>query len=185
MAPLLLRFVVWLYAGRDTGPVGAQFHRWLPDGEKDRLTLVNQLDRIVSVWFERRGYMLGGLIRYDRSRKEVDATVIPRQGRLEAGNLRGKIELYHVPGDICAAIQQGQKGDALYVTFARRVTKEVLFPPVSRFINTLRSNYGQYWLQEFKPWDSRRETLGAYCREFLLEWSLDHGLARWRRRKAR
>src|SRR5262249_45874573 len=47
-------------------------------------------------------------------------------------------------------------------------------PRVYRFISILRYQYGQFWLNQLEPWDSRNMTLGAYCTsQFHLMWTRD------------
>src|SRR6185369_5490431 len=59
--------------------------------------------------------------------------------------------------------------DADYNTVAKRIIK-LLQPPVARFLGTLRTQYGQHWLPELPPWDSRREKLGSYCSQLGIHW---------------
>jgi len=158
---------------------GPLFHRWLPDGEKDALVLDVGTDNAeLKVWFERRGYVEGGLIKYDVTRKEVNPAVIPTQAALTAGSLFGSLEIRDLAEEEVMPIRENRIGDASYRALGDRVVNKLIYPSVSRFINTLRGKYGQYWIRELHKWDSRNETLGAYCQFLLLKWSLDQG-ATW------
>jgi hypothetical protein len=54
----------------------------------------------------------------------------------------------------------------------------LLYPPLSRFIATLRNQYGQTWLLPLEAWDSRKMTLGSYCNSTLgLRWWHDQNQA--------
>src|SRR5579864_6811086 len=180
MPTLLLKFYVYLkrlYAMRNfEGPL---FHRWLPDGEKDALVLdVGTENALLKVWFERRGFLEGGLIQYDVTRKEVDPAVIATQAALTAGSLFGSLEIQGLTEEEVTPIRENKIGDASYITLGDRVINKLIYPSVNRFITTLRGKYGQYWIRELPKWDSRNGTLGAYCHSLLLKWSLDQG-ATW------
>jgi len=158
---------------------GPLFHKWLPDDEKDALVLDTGTENaVLKVWFERRGFLEGGLIKYDVTRKEVNPTVIPTQAALTAGSLFGSMEIQGLTEEEVTPIRENKIGDASYVALGDQVVNKLIYPSVSRFINTLRGKYGQYWIRELHKWDSRNETLGAYCRFLLLKWSLDEG-ATW------
>lgn len=181
MPTLLLKFYIYL---RRTNQVmrdfeGPLFHRWLPDGEKDAIILnTGILNSTLKVWFERRGFVDDGLIKFDVTRKEVDSTIIPTQAALVAGSLFGLLEIQEpTPAEI-ASLLENRTGDPTYKALGDRVVNKLIYPPVSRFIDTLRTKYGQYWIRELHNWDSRNGTLGAYCHSLLLKWSLDDG-ATW------
>jgi hypothetical protein len=180
MPTLLLKFYVYLKridVMRDfEGPL---FHRWLPDGEKDALVLdVGTENAVLKVWFERRGFLERGLVRYDVTRKEVDPAVIPTQAALTAGSLFGSLGIQGLIEEVVTSIRENKIGDASYIALGDRVVNKLIYPSVNRFITTLRGKYGQYWIRELPKWDSRNETLGAYCHSLLLKWSLDQG-ATW------
>src|SRR5947209_19407465 len=75
---------------------GPMFHRWLPDGEADAISLqtADSPKSDLSVWFERRGYMDGNRIKYDHERHEIDAAKTPWNGSLCGGYLTGLLVLY-------------------------------------------------------------------------------------------
>lgn len=177
MATLLLRFGITLEdynlpeIDRHHGPL---FHRWLPDGEKDSIVLdTADPDAELKVWFERRGFVEGGFIEFDYGRRELDPELIPKQAVLDAGPLLGLLQIQGLSKRVLASLGQDKAGDAEYVALGKRVVKRLLCPPVSRFIDTLRTNYGQYWIRRLEEWDSREESLGSYCSLLGLSWSLD------------
>ena len=152
-------------------PKGPTFHRWLPEGRADAVTvpLEDKRNRI-ELWFERRGYVDRGFIRYSGKRSEVDVEVMKCQGRLDGGQLWGEGEFASITTSELDAVRQDQKNSDEYIALAKRVIG-FLYPPVSAFINLLRTQYGQYWLNELQPWDSRTQSLGSYCSATLwLQW---------------
>ncbi|MEM3648523.1 MAG: hypothetical protein QW506_05095 [Thermoproteota archaeon] len=182
MPTLLLRFTIILEdyslqtVSRNYGPL---FHRWLPDGEKDAIVLdTNDSNAKLKVWFERRGFVDNGWIKFDYARREVDPEIIPMQAILDAGPLEGLLEIQELSEEQVAPLRENKTGDELYIALGKRVVEKLIFPPVSRFLNILRTSYGQHWIRKLEKWDSRKESLGNYCdMELNLKWSLDGGKA--------
>lgn len=157
-------------------PKGPIFHRWLPRGERDALTLpTKDPDMELQVWFERRGYVRNGFVRYDHERREVDEDIVARQAILDGGPLFGRLTISNITDDELESLEQEKVGSPHYVSLGKRVV-QVLQPALSTIIELLTVNYGQYWIRNLDPWDSRRQSLGAYCRSQLqLSWSSDDG----------
>lgn len=153
---------------------GVLFNRWLPDGVNDAISVpVNHATNKLYIWFERRGYVENGFIRYDHQRSEIDPTIMARQGKLEAGPLRGEAIFTNITQEELKSVQESIVGSEEYIAVGKRIV-EFLYPPLSNFVSILRTQYGQYWLREFNAWDSRRESLGSYCSSTLgLQWSED------------
>lgn len=123
----------------------------------------------------RTGFVRDGFIEFDFSRREVEPTIMAKQGVLDAGNLHGLLATEGLLSEIeLACLAENKVGDEQYVLLGKKVLK-LICPVVKGFIATLRTNYGQYWLREFDLWDSRNETLGNYCKGLRLKWSLDDG----------
>jgi hypothetical protein len=183
MCTLLLKFAYVLERHElDDHPAGPLFHCWLPDGERDAITLGGAAeDFTLKLWFERFGYVDEfGYIRHHHHRREVDPNVVPKQAVLDAGALLGSIELRDVSSEALAAVEGAVDGDPNYIALGKRIVKRILEPAVSRLLKILRINYGQYWLREYEPWDSRKASIGAHCDNFQPNWSLDGG-ANWSR----
>jgi hypothetical protein len=155
---------------------GPLFHKWLPDGQKDALTLnTGDPNTTLKVWFERKGIVKNGHIIFDYKRQEVDPDIIPKQQVLDAGPLRGKLEIQSLSNEQIAAVQENKVGDPQYIALGKRIIK-LVYPPFSRLINTLRTNYGQYWIKDLERWDSRNQSLGGYLYSTIYtEWSIDDG----------
>ena len=153
---------------------GPLFHRWLPDGEKDAITLDTEDENLlIRVWFERRGFSDGTFIRYDQERREVDPEVMAEQALLDAGPLMGEVTVYGLSEEELTPIIQNKIGDTTYVALGTRVAK-TLYASVSKLLDLLRINYGQYWIRELETWDSRQRSLGSYCGGvFRMVWSID------------
>jgi hypothetical protein len=150
---------------------GPLFTKWLPNGDADALTLKTDEPNIeLKVWFSRRGAVQNGIIEFDYSKQDVDQNVMEQQAILEAGPLSGSFILTDLTEEELSVVEQDVKDDPLYVKLGKRITK-LIHRPVSRLIRILRVNYGQYWICDVPKWDSRRESLGAYCANKLqLSW---------------
>jgi hypothetical protein len=179
MSVLQLRFVIFLedYTLPNTSrPHGPLFHRWLPDGENNAIVLkTGDANASLRVWFRRCDFLKDGWITFDYMRHEVDLEVMHKQGVLDAGPLFGILKIQGISEEEMSALKDDRKGDPHYVMLGKRITKDLLYSPVAKLLNTLRVNYGQYWIQELKTWDSRLESIGHYCMSWKLEWSLDDG----------
>jgi hypothetical protein len=127
------------------------------------------------VWFEQRGYVSDRFIKFDVTRKEVEPAIIPTQAALVAGSLFGLLEVQVPTEEEVSSLLENKIGDPSYKALGDRVINRLIHPPVTRFINTLRTKYGQYWIREFEKWDSRDENLGGHCISLRLKWSLDQG----------
>jgi hypothetical protein len=187
MPPLLLRFAIVLenFSVEPCDPVsgerrhGPLFCKWLPDGEKDAIELsVSEPDAELRVWFERSGFVENGRIKFDYERKELDPAIVEALPVLDAGPLIGVLRLSSIPGEVLETMQRNQTGDPAYVAFGRKVI-QLIRDPVSRLLGILRTNYGQYWLNELRDWNAARESLGSYFSLTVqTTWSLDDG-ATW------
>lgn len=150
---------------------GPLFHRWLPDGEKNAIPLPTGTPNVaILAWFYRAGTVIGGFVEYQQG-GSFDQKLISTQGILDAGHLCGRMVFKNVSNTDLDAIG-GPIGNTAYVKFGKSLVK-TLIPPLSTFVDTLRVKYGQYWLSPIPRWDSRRESLGAYCQTLQLRWSTD------------
>jgi hypothetical protein len=151
-------------------PNGPLFHRWLPDGENDLLRL-NTSDQtiLLTAWFKRRGYVRDSFIEFAWDKFEVDPTIMERQAILDAGPIIGCIYVSEIPENQFQKIIQNKVGDPDYIAFGKRIIRAII-PPLMRLIRVLKINYGQYWLKDLYDWDSRSESLGAYCSHLQLKW---------------
>ncbi len=155
---------------------GPLFHRWLPDGEGDAIVLqIKRAKAELKLWFERYGFVERDFIRFDNMRREVDPNIMVKQAILDAGPLTGLLSIRNVTEEEITTLQNNKKGDPNYEALGKRIVK-LLYPPLSRFIDILRINYGQYWIRSLEKWDSREHSLGSYCGLRLnLQWSIDEG----------
>jgi hypothetical protein len=176
MSTLLIKFAVRLesYTEEHSCYHGPLFHRWLPNGREDSITLATGTDNAkLEVWFERRWFVEHGWIRFDYQRQEVDPLIMSQQAILGAGPLLGILEISGLAEDELGPILESKTGDEAYLRLGKRIVQDWFYPPISRLINVLRVYYGQYWICELAKWDSRKESLGAYCRDVNMRWSVD------------
>lgn len=165
-------------------PNGPLFNRWLPNGRQDALQLTEEgAETQISVWFVRRADNRAGLLKWKHDGNAFDEQIMRRQAKLEAGLLYGEIvtrvsdaELESVQRNPIAVGEQfgaHDPNDLTYRALGKRVV-DYIHERVARFISVLRSQYGQYWLEELRPWDSRQMSLGSYCSGMLgLTWQAD------------
>jgi hypothetical protein len=182
MKKLLIRIALPLedyHLDETMRPHGLLFHRWLPDGPSDAIALDTGNENVeLKVWFERRGFIRDGWIEFDYDRREVDLDIIGRQAVLDAGPLFGYLQISDLTDSEYEAVVENKIGSQEYINLGKKLAK-LIYPPISRLIHVLRINYGQYWINELEPWDSRNMSLGNYFRSQLqLSWSIDDG-ATW------
>lgn len=185
MPALLLRFAIvlesvsvepfdWETGERRHGPL---FYKWLPDGERDAIDLnVDEPEAELRVWFEQNGFLEDGRVKFDYERKELEPAIVSALPVLDAGPMIGVLRLPNVAEDVLEAIQENRLGDAALVAFGRRIA-HMLYGPISRLLSVLRTNYGQYWINELKEWNPRTESLGSYFTQVMqTRWSVDEGV---------
>lgn len=151
---------------------GPLFHRWLPDGENDAIVLDTKSSSILKVWFERKGIVEVGWIRYDENRNEIDPYVMSKQGVLDAGSLIGSLEFLDLSDYDLNILKENKINNELYKKIGNKIVK-IIGPPLEHFFHILRIRYGQYWIRDFEKWDSIRESVGNYCKSLHMKWSID------------
>ncbi len=175
MTTLYVKFGIFLSdnhlspAHRREGPL---FYRWLPDGEKDFISLATRdPSATLRVWFVRRGFIQNGQVEYAVDRFEIDPETMSRQCVLEAGPLIGILKLPNLDEEETRAVGELLIGTEAYVKIGKRVVK-LIQPSVEHLTEVLRVYYGQYWLRAPGPWNSKRQSLGSYCSGTLqAQWS--------------
>jgi len=178
MPNIIIKFTLPLvdYSKGVLSPEGALFHRWLPDGRKDSISLKsNDPNIVLRIWFERLGYIESDFLYFDKNRKELNESIINRQGALWSGPLHGEISIDNLTDKQCGVISQNKIGNKIYVKFGRDLIKNCFEPSIKKLVETFRINYGQYWINEFEAWDSRNESLGSYCRKLKMKWRTKRG----------
>lgn len=182
MASIMLKFIVSFesYHGNFSNH-GPLFHRWLPEGNKDAITIDTGNTNVrLSIWFERFSSSSNGQIKVDSSTKDIDSNLISTHAIVNGGPLFGLLEIDDVTDEEVACIKDDKIGSADYIKIAKRVIDELIYPRVNAFIEVLRVNYGQFWLRCLDKWDSRKESLGSYCSDLQLKCSIDGGVT-WKK----
>ena len=165
---LLLSFAVIL-GDEQRGPC---FHRWVPHLSDKPIVLEPHQDVSIRVAFDPSECHDGGL-----SPQNLGPDEIKNYGRVVAGPLRGIIELRSRPEAELKCVSERVTDDPSYVTLGKFVIQDVLGDKLSRLIDLLRINYGQYWIHPLQRWDSRTHSLGAYCANVLnMKASTDAGV---------
>ncbi|MFA5629331.1 MAG: hypothetical protein WC958_03650 [Dehalococcoidales bacterium] len=175
MATLRLKFSVTLKESKlHFSHHGPLFHRWLPNGENDAIVKRNQEKGVeIKFWFERCGFENHGFIEFDENRREVDLDIMAKQGVLDAGPLKGMLVIQDVKQEEIDALQLNRSGSPHYESLGKRIVA-ILYPEISRIINILRTNFGQYWIRPLERWNSHEHLLGSYCGLTLgLKWNVD------------
>ncbi len=167
MVDLELKFVIRL-TNNDfyKGPL---FHRWLPNNETDTIVLGKHFN--IKVWFERRGFIRNSFIHYELDKREINNELIPKQAVLDGGFLRGSAK-FKASEEQVRAIQAEECDNNDYIRLGKEINEHIL-PPISKFIDLLRVDFGQYWIRPLSGWDARKESLGAYFTSIGLHWRLD------------
>lgn len=169
MTNVSLKFVVRLADHFSLDSQGPLFYRWMPS-EQRAITLDLAPQARLRLWFDQVEHKRSGHEEHPKA-LTADTSV---WGKVEAGPLRGILEMGSVSDNVLRVIADKKAGDPIYLQFGKSVVQDLLQPALSRFVRILRINFGQYWLRELLPWDSRTHTLGAYCQSVLsLEWSIN------------
>jgi hypothetical protein len=176
MPELLIKFIVRL-GGEPGFRGGPLFHRWLPDGEKDAISVKVEAGHL-QVSFDRCGSVKEGSIVFDFDRREVDNTIVSRQGMLDGGPLFGRLRLSDISDQELEVLRHDEIGHPFYLKLAKRIVKSA-FPAIAHLIALVRLRYGQHWLTAPEPWDSRHRSLGAFAVDWNMSWSEDG--TTWRR----
>lgn len=178
MPTLLFSLIVQLERydfGNSDSLHGPIFHRWLPDGEKDSISIKTKSKNVkVLVWFERCGFVKNGWIEFDYKKREVNSAILKRQAKLDAGPLRVRIEVKGITDKDIRILKSNKKGNDSYIRLGKRLLK-ILYESIIPFIDTLRLYYGQYWLPELENWNSKDESLSSYFKYLYTKFSTDHG----------
>ncbi len=153
------------------GPV---FHRWLPDGETDALSINAKSKYInIKIWFERCGYMNNGWIKFDCKKREIDPSILLRQAKIDAGPLHVKMCIKNLNSNAVESVYANKRGDEGYIKIGKKIIS-ILNDNLIPFVNTLRFQFGQYWIRELLPWNSQKESLGHYFIGLHTKWAKEN-----------
>jgi hypothetical protein len=175
------------------GPV---FHRWHPRGSDNAIELdTGDPNASLRIWFALEVEASLGLFSLEKIED------LANQGAVQGGPLRGLLSLKGVDDQTVEILEEGAVEKAMeraveagsvdpdtasqlvsdkYVTLAKRVAQKIIQPSVSRFVERLRNEYGQYWLVPPREWDSTQESLGGFCSHLQLRWSTNPD-GKWRK----
>jgi hypothetical protein len=148
---------------------GPLFSKWLPNGKQDCISFNSDIiNGKINLWFEQHGVTKDNkFIEYKYNCKDFDPANISKQGIIDAGLLHGELILKDkIPSSIDKKIKAKVKNDEELIKFIKPIVKEIV-QIIHRFVNILRYKYGQYWLPEVQPWDSREDPLGVFCKYYL------------------
>jgi hypothetical protein len=135
------------------------FYNWLPT-EKDYLVLKTaEPYTILKVWFQ--------------PSSQVDLSIL-QDKRVSVSKLKGNLQFNNVPTDLISIFKKNKTQYVPYEEFGKKIIKKMLYPPLSRLLNILRINYGQYWIRQLPPWNSLEMGLGQYCQMLEMKWSMDN-----------
>jgi hypothetical protein len=166
------RFVVDLRGlESDRGPHGPTFHRWLPRGRQDAIALLDASETRLRVWLDDTGFINDGLVTFHQRRTEVDRDIVGRQGWVESGNAQAELQM-HVATTEVGSLCSGSIPNPSVVPIAERVVKTI-DAPLSRLVDILRINYGQYWLSRWTGWNPSKQSLGSFCFHLRLRVTSD------------
>jgi hypothetical protein len=137
------------------GPI---FYNWIP-AERDHLILKTpEPDTFLKVWFE--------------PSEQVDLTKL-QDNRVRASMFKGILQIDNVSSDILNIFEENKTKFTPYEEFGKKVIKRIINPTVTRFFMILKIIYGQFWIFQPQAWDSLQMSLGRYCEELRMEWSVD------------
>ena len=165
------------------GRLGPLFKEWLPNGVDSAIQLTPQL----RVWFERRLVQRDSFLEWDGAGEAQTSSRLARQAQLSAGPLFGALDVPCPQEGVLSRIREERRrravGEKLPVdpvaeSFAKTIVRAIE-GPACKFVDTLRNEYGQYWLEPWPTWDSRRQSLGAYFSHLNVSVVLPDGAVQW------
>lgn len=169
---LYLRFGITSMYSNELELHGPLFTRWLPDGKKDAIKIELHPNWQLEMWFERRGFKDEmGFIAFDWDKKEVDPTIMTRQGVLCAGYLLASLKIEQVSESAWLAVTEKKVGDADYIAFAKLV-HDMVHEHLNRLFDILRVTYGQYWISPLRDYGGSRWNIANYFHQLQAKWSL-------------
>ncbi|MGR9527597.1 hypothetical protein ACSS31_28460 (plasmid) [Priestia megaterium] len=148
---------------------GAVFNRWLPNGIEDALEIDCEDYTKIKLWFQGLKRVKDG-VPFPRTPEEILG-----EPDLDGGMLFGKLEVNNFTEGEREAVIKNKVGAADYVRLGKRLVTKTIYPYVGKLLNILRVTYGQYWIPPLSKWDSRESSLGYYCKDMSMKWSLDGG----------
>ena len=150
-------------------------HRWLPNNRNDCIDFITgNSDFVLKGWFERRGTTQNTFFEYEPNKAEIDESIIEKQGATDAGSLFCELEVKNMIKEQYDTIINSKIDDPNYIKFTKRILP-IMLQPINNLIRIFRQKYGQYWLEEIPPYDSRSESIGSYCHGLGMKWSNDKG----------
>lgn len=164
------------------GPHGPIFHRWLPNGLSDAITIpIGNSGTELKLYFKRRGkYDHSDFIEYSEEPLEDTKGTIERQAYLQAGPLTAILSSYAITDSELEMLKTSKEGDFEYAKLAKSFFK-IAVPYIKRLVDVLRVFYGQYWIKEIQSFDSRKHHIGAYCANYLhMRW-MEQGESEWKK----
>src|SRR5216117_1050151 len=129
---------------------GLAFHRWLPQGRTDAVSLATEdAAATLMVWIERRGTTESGWYVCDLKQRNVDDAIVARQGLLPQVLLEGELSIADVTPAQAAALTSCDYSTAPHdatvspelLALGKRVVR-LLHPSLARFVDTLRTTFG-------------------------------------------
>src|SRR6266851_580548 len=120
MLDLIIQFIIPMGNNANFSD-GPSFHRWLSRGIEDAIETDVEIGHL-QLWFERRGFT-ERMVQFHFDRHEVDAHIVAKQGRIDAGPLFGRLHLTKAPNDIIDVLRRDLTGDTHYVALGKSVVK--------------------------------------------------------------
>jgi len=99
-----------------------------------------------------------------------------KQNAIGSRHLWGRIAFDDVTPETMHAVMSGIRDNPDYIALGKRIIRKVIEPHVWRFIDLLRTNYGQFWIREPYKYDSRRNSMDGYFALFNTRWRADDGI---------
>ena len=116
-------------------------------------------------------------LRWDISNPFFDENIMSHQYKIEGGDLFGQFDVDVDDLTLCGMRSMGTRyrDDASLPTNQQYLeigisVERALTPALTRFISSLKNEYGQFWLPDIKPWDKSVERVGSACVRLNMKW---------------
>ena len=151
----------------DARTYGPLFHRWLPNGKADAISIDVGEGLDLKVWFKRLDDRDNNAFYYIADRANFAEQEMSFHGRLDAGELHCRLVLNNLDDAGFASIASND-----YESVGKQALRAVE-EPLHNFIAHLRTVFGQAWLPRQPPWDSRKESVSAHWLGWDARFSTD------------
>jgi ribosomal protein L28 len=164
--------------GRFTKNYGPTFKRWLPNGKYDAVVVPTKNGR-VKLWFNRKAIRNeDGEFKYVYKNTEVlNESDLKKQELFDGGPLFGEFEVENVSNEIIDSLANNNNDSKVLIDFSKSILIQIS-DTSHRFVEIIRSHFGQSWLSPFPRFDikcTKKGHINNFCHGIQLQYRIGEG----------